>query len=124
MAGGPTPSTASDLCRDIPNVEGFSPRNPKYMGAFAQAWPEEPIVQQLVAQIPWGHNVRLLDMVRSPAKRPRRSIEVTEDRWTTCSTRSKAIAAGLGLVRDDLAVPHSAQRNLADDIAGEESNNA
>ena len=45
-------------------MEGFSPRNLKYMRAFALAWPDEPIVQQLVAQIPWGHNVRLLDLVK------------------------------------------------------------
>ena len=45
-------------------MQGFSPRNVKYMRAFAEAWPDEPFVQQVVAQIPWGHNVRLLDRVR------------------------------------------------------------
>jgi hypothetical protein len=39
------------------------------MGAFALAWPDEPIVQQLVAQIPWGHNVRLLDLVKNQSTR-------------------------------------------------------
>ena len=43
---------SQDVRREIPNVEGFSPRNLKYMRSFAQAWPEEPIVQQLAAQIP------------------------------------------------------------------------
>jgi hypothetical protein len=38
------------------------------MRAFALAWPDEPIVQQLVAQIPQGHNVRLLDMLQSRAE--------------------------------------------------------
>jgi hypothetical protein len=52
---------AIDLRRSFPDMTGLSPRNLKYMRAFAAAWPEEPIVQQLVAQIPWGHNVRLLD---------------------------------------------------------------
>src|SRR5262249_31838307 len=36
---------------------------------FGAAWPEEAIVQQLVAQIPWGHNVRLLDHVKERAER-------------------------------------------------------
>ena len=36
---------AQDLRRAFPGVEGFSPRNLKYMRAFAEAWPEEPIVQ-------------------------------------------------------------------------------
>ena len=39
------------------------------MRAFAEAWPDEQIVQQFVAQIPWGHNVRLLDYVKDPAER-------------------------------------------------------
>jgi len=40
------------------DMKGSSPRNLiKYMRAFGEAWPDEAIVQQLVAQIPWGHNV-------------------------------------------------------------------
>jgi len=45
-------------------MKGFSARNLKYMRAFAEAYPDEQIVQQLVAQIPWGHNVRILDAVK------------------------------------------------------------
>jgi hypothetical protein len=40
-------------------MTGFSPRNLKYMRAFAEAWPEEQIVQQVAAQIPWGHNATI-----------------------------------------------------------------
>ena len=57
---------AGDLKAAFPEMKGFSPRNLKYMRAFAEAWPEEAIVQQLVAQIPWGHNVRILDYVKDP----------------------------------------------------------
>jgi predicted nuclease of restriction endonuclease-like (RecB) superfamily len=46
---------AADLRRAYPDMTGLSPRNLKYMRAFAEAWPEELIVQQLVAQIPWGN---------------------------------------------------------------------
>lgn len=60
---------AADLQTAFPGVEGFSPRNLKYMRALAEAWPEEPIVQQLVAQLPWGHNVRVLDKVKDRATR-------------------------------------------------------
>jgi predicted nuclease of restriction endonuclease-like (RecB) superfamily len=56
---------AADLKSAFPDMKGFSPRNLKYMRAFAEAWNEEPIVQQLVAQIPWGHNVRILDHVKN-----------------------------------------------------------
>jgi hypothetical protein len=46
---------AADLRSAFPDTRGFSPRNLKYMRAFALAWPDEPIVQQLAAQIPWFH---------------------------------------------------------------------
>src|SRR6202789_2809582 len=55
---------AEDLQTEFPGVEGFSPRSLKYMRAFAEAWPEEPIVQQVAAQLPWGHHMVLLDRVK------------------------------------------------------------
>ena len=57
---------AADLRREFPEVTGFSPRNLKYMRALAEAWPDEPIVQQLAAQIPWFHNCAILDKVKNP----------------------------------------------------------
>ena len=56
---------ASDLRREFPATKGFSSRNLKYMRAFAEAWPDQRIVQQAVAQIPWGHNVRILTTNRA-----------------------------------------------------------
>ncbi len=38
---------AGDLQLTFPEVTGFSPRNLKYMRAFAEAWPDEAIVQAL-----------------------------------------------------------------------------
>ena len=32
-------------------------RNLKYMAKFAETYPDKEFVQQVVAQIPWGHNV-------------------------------------------------------------------
>ncbi len=54
---------SQDLTSTFPGMKGFSPRNLKYMRAIAQAWPEASFVQRAVAQIPWGHNVRILDHV-------------------------------------------------------------
>ncbi|WP_430869498.1 DUF1016 N-terminal domain-containing protein [Cupriavidus basilensis] len=54
---------ANDLRQAFPDMAGFSPRNLMYMRAFAEAWPDEAIVQQLVAQLPWGHNLKLLEML-------------------------------------------------------------
>jgi predicted nuclease of restriction endonuclease-like (RecB) superfamily len=58
-----------DLKTSFPDMQGFSPRNLKYMKAFADAWPEEAIVQQGAAQLPWFHNCVLLDKVKDPAER-------------------------------------------------------
>ena len=52
---------AHDLRTAFPDMKGFSPRNLKYMRAFAEAWPEAEFVQQAAAQLPCVHNVVLLD---------------------------------------------------------------
>jgi hypothetical protein len=60
---------AHDLRATFPEMEGFSPRNLKYMRAFAEAWPSEEFVQQAAALLPWGHNLVLLDRLKAPAER-------------------------------------------------------
>lgn len=58
-----------DLRREFPEMKGLSQRNLKYMRAFYEAYPDEAIVQQLAAQIPWFHNCVLLDKVKSQEER-------------------------------------------------------
>jgi predicted nuclease of restriction endonuclease-like (RecB) superfamily len=60
---------STDLQQAFPKLGGYSVRNLKYMRSFAEAWPDRSIVQQLVAQIPWGHNCTLLDQVEDEATR-------------------------------------------------------
>lgn len=60
---------ARDLRLEFPMMQGFSPRNLKYMRAFAEAWHDESIVQQPAAQLPWFHNCVLLDKVKDPTER-------------------------------------------------------
>lgn len=38
-------------------MKGFSPRNLKYMRAFAEAYPDEAVVQEALAQITWYHHI-------------------------------------------------------------------
>lgn len=53
---------ASDLRAEFPSMKGFSRRNLLYMRAFTRAWPDAAaIMQQPVAQLPWGHVIELLD---------------------------------------------------------------
>lgn len=43
---------SQDLRVAFPDMQGFSPRNLKYMRAFAEAWPDEDFVQGVLAQSP------------------------------------------------------------------------
>ena len=60
---------AHDLQAEFPGVEGFSPRNLRYMRSLAEAWPEPEILQQLIAKLPWGHNLRVLDRIKDRSTR-------------------------------------------------------
>lgn len=60
---------AKDIKLEFPNSTGYSVRNLKYMAKFALEYSDREFVQQVVAQIPWGHNVILLDKVREHDKR-------------------------------------------------------
>src|SRR5260370_41482393 len=73
---------AADLHREFPGMTGFSRTNLLYMRAFAEAWPEEPFVQQVVGQIPWGHNLRLLDLVENFQEREAYIHPAIEHGWS------------------------------------------
>ena len=73
---------ARDLLQAFPGMTGFGARNLKYMRAFAEAYPEQQFVQQVVAQLPWGHNVRILEMVKAPAQREWYIRQAVESGWT------------------------------------------
>jgi predicted nuclease of restriction endonuclease-like (RecB) superfamily len=54
---------SKDLRKEFPEMTGLSARNLKYMQRFAREFLELEIVQQLVAQIPWGHVCVIMDKV-------------------------------------------------------------
>lgn len=60
---------ATDLREIFPEMKGFSPRNLKYMRAFALAWPDRQIVQEVLAQLTWYHNLALLEKLKTPKER-------------------------------------------------------
>lgn len=73
---------AGDLRQAFPEMTGLSSRNLKYMRALADAWPDAEIVQRVVAQLPWGHNVSLLDTVKAPEERAWYARQAIEHGWT------------------------------------------
>lgn len=73
---------AADLCREFPEMKGFSSRNLKYMRLFAETWTDGQFVQQVVAQIPWGHNLKILTKVKSVEEREWYARAVIEYGWS------------------------------------------
>ncbi len=73
---------ALDLRRDFPEMTGLSARNLGYMKAFAEAYPDSDFLQQVVAKLPWGHNVRLLEAVKDPAERRWYAQQSIEHGWS------------------------------------------
>jgi predicted nuclease of restriction endonuclease-like (RecB) superfamily len=73
---------AKDLGTEFPGVEGFSPRNLRYMRSFAEAWPESEILQQLIAKLPWGHQTRLLDRIKDRPTREWYLKAALENGWS------------------------------------------
>ncbi len=54
---------SQDLAKAFPEMKGFSERNLDYMRHFAKLWPDVQISQQVVAKLPWGHNIVLLQKI-------------------------------------------------------------
>jgi predicted nuclease of restriction endonuclease-like (RecB) superfamily len=73
---------SKDLSAAFPNVRSFSVRNLRSMRAFAQAYPDPEIVKQGVSQIPWGHNIRLIQTVKDPEQRLWYTAQTIEHGWS------------------------------------------
>lgn len=73
---------AHDLRTAFPDMKGFSPRNLKYMRAFAQAWPDASFVQEVLAQLPWYHQLALLDKLPSHEARRWYAARAIEHGWS------------------------------------------
>ena len=73
---------AQDLRNAFPEMKGFSPRNLKYMRAFAEAWPEAEFVQAVLAQLPWYHQLALLDKLNTADARRWYAAKALEHNWS------------------------------------------
>ena len=73
---------AHDLQSTFPEMKGFSPRNLKYMRAFAAAWPDFVIVQEVLAQLPWYHQITLLDKLDAETDRHWYALKAIEHGWS------------------------------------------
>lgn len=75
---------SQDLREAYPDMRGLSPRNLKYMRAFAAAWPDRAIVQEPLAQIPWSHQLALLEKVAEAEQRLWYAKQSAASGWSQC----------------------------------------
>ena len=73
---------AQDLRNAFPEMKGFSPRNLKYMRTFAEAWPDGEFVQEVLALLPWYHQLALLDKLKSADERRWYAAKAIEHNWS------------------------------------------
>lgn len=73
---------SADIKKSFPDMSGFSPRNIKYMRKFALCWPEFEFVQQVIAQIPWGTNISLMDKLKDKECRVWYAYQTIEHGWS------------------------------------------
>ena len=73
---------SADIKSAFPDSTGYSVRNLKYMAKFATEYPEREFVQQAVAQIPWGHNIIIMDKIESKEQRIWYIKKVIENGWS------------------------------------------
>jgi len=73
---------AKDLTTTFPDMKGFSRRNLLYMRSFAEAWPELEFVQEVLAQLPWYHQVTLLDKLKTRPEREWYLAKAIENGWS------------------------------------------
>ena len=60
---------SADLRKAFPNMRGLSTRNLLAMKIFAREFPNSPIAQQPVAQLPWGHVLQIIQRIKDPVDR-------------------------------------------------------
>ena len=58
-----------DLKRSFPTKSGFSPQNLWFVRRFYLEYKELEFLQQLVREIPWGHNILIMTKVSDPKAR-------------------------------------------------------
>ncbi len=73
---------AADLRESFPDMKGFSPRNLKYMRAFAAAWPDRAIVQRVIAQLPWRQNIALIERLDDEKSRLWYAEQTIRNGWS------------------------------------------
>jgi predicted nuclease of restriction endonuclease-like (RecB) superfamily len=71
-----------DLKEKFPEMKGFSTRNIKYCRNFYSFYSSSSIGQQLVAQIPWGHNILIFSKSKDSNEAHFYIQQTIENNWS------------------------------------------
>ena len=72
-----------DLKEEFPEMNGFAPRNLKYMRKFAETWTDPSIVQQPVAQLQWRSILTLITKIKDNKTRELYAQKALENGWSS-----------------------------------------
>ena len=75
-------SIATELKLSFPKLKGFSIRNLKYMKTFYNEYKNDKEFVQLVAQIPWKHNITLIQKIKNKEIRKWYINKCIEEGWS------------------------------------------
>ena len=73
---------ATDIKHNFPDARGYSVRNLKYMAKFAAEYTDTEFVQTVSAQIPWSHNVAIMERIKDGARRKWYTQKTIENGWS------------------------------------------
>ncbi|MFE6162404.1 YhcG family protein [Streptomyces sp. NPDC056486] len=92
---------AADLKTAFPSQRGFSRSNLMYMHKMARTWPD-PIVQQPVGQLPWGHITVLMTKLETRPELDFYTAEAVRNGWSR-AILDRFIHQGLHLTQGSAA---------------------
>ncbi len=75
-------SGSLELKLEFPNMKGFSERNLRAMRLFFEEYKNDGNWQQLVAKLPWGYNLLLIEKVKDKTIRQLYAEEAIENGWS------------------------------------------
>ena len=75
-------NVSTELKLEFPNMKGFSERNLNYMKLFYEEYRDDENLQQLVANLPWGHNLLLIEKFKDKKIRKLYAQAAIENGWS------------------------------------------
>lgn len=71
-----------DLREEFPDMAGFSRSNLMYMRSFSDTWSRDEIVQAPLGQLPWYHQIALMEQLKSRSDRLAYAALAVENGWS------------------------------------------